>query len=187
MSSIDHGHERETAELPAEQTGVDADAGSDTDTCRTLTSDTAIQDVSDGQHHARSNSVKKPITFKAVSVTKNFLAKAGTPTPPHKGNGDKGNMVIRRTSGAELIMPAPSTTAASGNAGAPAPRPRLVAKSASGHQTSVPKSMNSSSKNGNGSGPDPNQVWNRNRRMDPQLLSVCIVLILFVSCSASTA
>lgn len=147
MSSIDHGHERETAELPAEQTGVEGDAGSDTDTGRTVTSDTAIQDVSDGKHHARSNSVKKPTIFKAVSVTKNFLAKAGSPTPPHKGNGDK----------------APSTTTASGNASVPAPRPRLVAKSASGHQTSTPKSMNSASKNGNGSGPDPNQVWNRNR------------------------
>ena len=187
MSSIDHGHERETAEVPAEQTGVEGDAGSDTDTGRTLTSDIATQDVSDGQHHARSNSIKKPITFKAVSVTKNFLAKAGTPTPPNKGNGDKGNSTRLVSSGAELMMLAPSTTTASGNAGVPAPRPRLVAKSASGHQTSAPKSMNSASKNGNGSGPDPNQVWNRNRRMDPQPFSLCYLLMLFVSCPASTA
>lgn len=93
MSSIDHVLERETAESPAEQTGVEGDAGSDTDTGPTLTSETGNQDVSDGKHHARSNSVKKPITFKAVSVTKNFLAKAGTPTPPLKGNGEKGNIV----------------------------------------------------------------------------------------------
>lgn len=63
-------------------------------------------------------------------------------------------------------MIALSTATNPGNTVPPAPRPRLVAKSASGHQTSTPKSMNSASKNGSGSGPDPNQVWNRNRRMD---------------------
>ena len=96
MSSIDHDHERETAESTAEQTGVDTDAGSDIDTTRALTSDIANQDVSEGKHHARSNSVKKPITFKAVSVTKNFLAKAGTPTSANKGNGDKGTLITRK-------------------------------------------------------------------------------------------
>lgn len=91
MSSIDDGHERETAEVPAEQAGVDGSAGSDTETTRTLVSDTPDKDAPDDKHHARSNSVKKPTTFKAVSVTKNFLAKAGTTsTPAAKVNGDKG-------------------------------------------------------------------------------------------------
>lgn len=49
----------------------------------------------------------------------------------------------------------------------PAPRPRLVAKSASGHQASAPKSANSGFRNG-GSGPDPMQVWNKNRGMPCQ-------------------
>ena len=89
MSSIDHGHEQETAEGPAEHIAVDGSAGSDTDTGGPLKSDTANKDGIDLPHHARSNSVKKPTTFKAVSVTKNFLAKAGTPTAPSaKVNGD---------------------------------------------------------------------------------------------------
>ena len=96
MSSIENDHERESAEVPAEQTGVDTDAGSDTDAGKPLISDAGNKDVSEGPHDARSNSVKKPITFKAVSVTKNFLAKAGTvPVPANKGNGDKGKINSR--------------------------------------------------------------------------------------------
>ena len=92
MSSIDHVHEQETAEGPAEQIAVDGSAGSDTDTGGPLKSDTVGKEESHVPHHARSNSVKKPTTFKAVSVTKNFLAKAGTPTAPSaKTNADNGN------------------------------------------------------------------------------------------------
>ncbi len=91
MSSIDHVHEQETAEGLAEQIAIDGSAGSDTDTGGPLKSDIASKDGSDAPHHARSNSVKKPTTFKAVSVTKNFLAKAGTPTAAAaKTNGDNG-------------------------------------------------------------------------------------------------
>ena len=42
----------------------------------------AIKDSTDSQNHARSDSIKKPATFKAVSVTRNFLAKAGTTAAP---------------------------------------------------------------------------------------------------------
>lgn len=96
MSSIDHVHEQETSDAPAEQIAIDGSVGSDTDTGGPLKSDEAAsKDESDTQHHARSNSVKKPITFKAVSVTKNFLAKAGTPTAPAaKINGDSGKITI---------------------------------------------------------------------------------------------
>lgn len=91
MSSIDHVHEQETAEGPAEQIAIDGSAGSDTDTGGPLRSEIASKDGSDVSHHARSNSIKKPTTFKAVSVTKNFLAKAGTPTATAaKTNGDIG-------------------------------------------------------------------------------------------------
>jgi hypothetical protein len=90
MSSIDHDPERETAETSAEQTEIDGDAGSDIDRSIAPTPETVNKDAGEGPHHARSNSVKKPITFKAVSVTKSFLAKAGTvATPAAKGNGDK--------------------------------------------------------------------------------------------------
>lgn len=91
MSSVDHGHENVPAALSADQIAVEGSAGSDTDTGGPLKSDTVIKDGPDFQHHARSNSVKKPTTFKAVSVTKNFLAKAGTPAAPNaKVNGDTG-------------------------------------------------------------------------------------------------
>lgn len=91
MSSIDHVHEQETAGGLADQIAIDGSAGSDTDTGEPVKSDTASKDESDAPHHARSNSVKKPTTFKAVSVTKNFLAKAGTPTAPAaKTNGENG-------------------------------------------------------------------------------------------------
>lgn len=94
MSSIENDHERETAEVSADQTAiVDGSVGSDTETSRTFISDAAGKDPTEGTpHHARSNSIaKKPSTFKAVSVTKNFLAKAGTPAAPAvKGNADDG-------------------------------------------------------------------------------------------------
>ncbi|KAL8840723.1 MAG: hypothetical protein Q9170_001241 [Blastenia crenularia] len=134
MSSIENDLERETAEVSAEQTAIDGSVSSDTESSRPLTLDPTNKDPSEGPHHARSNSVKKPATFKAVSVTKNFLAKAGTTAAPAvKGTGDN------------------------------VPRPRLVAKSASGQQASTPKNPGSRFKNGGASGPDPLQVWNRNR------------------------
>lgn len=91
MSSIENDHERETAEVSADQTAIEGSVGSDTDTSRPLTSDPANKYQPEGPHHARSNSIKKPATFKAVSVTKNFLAKAGTTAAPAvKGTGDSG-------------------------------------------------------------------------------------------------
>ena len=59
---------------------ADASGGSDTDTSKDL------KDPAAG--HVRSNSVKKPTSFKSVSVTKNFLAK--TVTTPVAKLSDKG-------------------------------------------------------------------------------------------------
>lgn len=95
MSSIEHDHERETAEASADQTAIaDGSVGSDTETSKIFITDPAIKDPSEGPYHARSNSIaKKPSTFKAVSVTKNFLAKAGTTAAPAvKGTGDNGRL-----------------------------------------------------------------------------------------------
>lgn len=90
MSSVDHGNENESAAVPAEITG-EGSVGSDIDIATLPESDPAKIDGAAYQHHARSNSVKKPTTFKAVSVTKNFLAKAGAPpTPSPKVNGEPG-------------------------------------------------------------------------------------------------
>ena len=91
MSSIQNVQDQETAEAPAEQIAVDGSVGSDNDTSGLLNQETASKDESDTPHHARSNSVKKPTSFRPVSVTKNFLAKAGTPTAlSAKTNGDNG-------------------------------------------------------------------------------------------------
>lgn len=162
MSSIENEHERETAEAPAEHVAADGSVGSDTETAKALISDDAAKDTLESPHHARSNSIKKPATFKAVSVTKNFLAKAGTaPAPNAKVNGDKGK---RSNNDHWVLLTCSAMSATATTTALPLPRPRLVAKSASGHQASAPKSAGPGFKNG-ASGPDPMQVWNKNRGM----------------------
>lgn len=94
MSSIEHDHESETAEVSAELPLGDDSAGPDIESAKPFTSDDIGKDLPEAPHHARSNSVKKPTAFKAVSVTKNFLAKAGTTSTPNaKVNGDKGSKI----------------------------------------------------------------------------------------------
>lgn len=47
----------------------------------------------------RSNSIRKPTSFKAVSVTKNFLAKTGTgTTAPPKSGGERGQHGLKKVS-----------------------------------------------------------------------------------------
>ena len=84
-----------TEEGTAQNAGLDGSVGSDTDTSKAEPADLTGKYNTDGKHHARSGSVKKPTTFKAVSVTKNFLAKAGTGSASaSKTGGDKGNWTI---------------------------------------------------------------------------------------------
>jgi hypothetical protein len=66
-------------ECAIQQALADASGGSDTDASRPEVGSSV-----------RSSSVKKPTSFKAVSVTKNFLAKAAGSTPPVKSAIDKG-------------------------------------------------------------------------------------------------
>lgn len=81
-----------TEEGTSQNAGLDGSVGSDTDTSKAEPADPTGKINADGKHHARSGSVKKPTTFKAVSVTKNFLAKAGTgSTSASKAGGDKGS------------------------------------------------------------------------------------------------
>ena len=92
MSSIENDHEPETAEASAELPLGDDSAGPDIASAKPFTAVDISKDTPEAPHHARSNSVKKPTAFKAVSVTKNFLAKAGTASTPNaKVNGDKGS------------------------------------------------------------------------------------------------
>lgn len=95
--------------------------------------------------HARSSStVKKPQSFKSVSVNRTFLAsKSAT------------NSTSRPESAAGSVSTTPQPTASSS-----ASRLKLVAKSGS----NLGGSSKTLSINGKASGaPDPNTVWNRNR------------------------
>jgi hypothetical protein len=81
----------EPTDIPIDETEIqvvaaDASGGSDTDTSK------EAKGTATG--HARSNSVKKPTSFKSVSVTKNFLAK--TVTAPTPKIGDKGELSLSR-------------------------------------------------------------------------------------------
>ena len=158
------------------QASAEASGGSDTDTSRADLAELSEKDVREGIRHARSNSVKKPISFKAVSVTKSFLAKATAGSPPaSKGNTDKGKVhhIILRNYARLIIHPLSTTAAMAITNNQPAPRPRLVAKSGSGLRDATPKTMNSTNKSGRGSGPDPNQVWNKNRRKSCPARHLC--------------
>ncbi|KAJ5635638.1 uncharacterized protein N7484_008951 [Penicillium longicatenatum] len=112
--------------------------GSESDTSRT-----------DGRHHTQTGSVKKPSTFKPMSFTKFTVPKApGVPAPP------KAPEKVPSASTTPLGTPQPSS------------RPRLVAKTTSGMRDSTSKTGAGGAKSG-GSGPDPNQVWNKNRPVQP--------------------
>lgn len=103
----------------------------------------AQEQKGDDKFHARTNSVKKPATFSKVSVTKNFMAKSATPTPPGAKLGDKPSPVG--------TPPAISSAA----------KPRLIAKSGSALQSLQKSKLGTDS----ASGPDASKVWNKNRRM----------------------
>lgn len=118
----------------------DASGGSDTDISRPGSVDQAKRPAG----HLRTNSVKKPASFKSVSVTKNFLAKSAVSTPAARP-GDK-------TATAGQTPTATLQTA----------RPRLVAKSGG---SNVPRSLGKL--NGAGSGPDASKVWNKNQPVPP--------------------
>ncbi|KAI9836557.1 MAG: hypothetical protein M1819_001189 [Sarea resinae] len=127
-------------------TVVDGSAGSDTDTSK---ADSAKDGLSDSRGHVRSNSVKRPTSFKAVSVTRSFLAKAAAGSAPATKAGDKASGSL------------------AGQSSQPAPRPRLVAKSGSGLRDSSPRSASVVNESGRGTGPDPSKVWNKNRPVQP--------------------
>lgn len=71
--------------------GGEGSVGSDTEAGKIESADGAIKDLSENLEQSRPNAVKKSTTFKPVSVTKNFLAKTGTPiNPVSKASNDKG-------------------------------------------------------------------------------------------------
>lgn len=116
---------------------VDVSLNSDTEGSRGDVSDLKQDD----NHHARANSVKKPITFSKVSVTKNFLAKSVNTAPPVAKPGDR---------------PSPAGTPPQPSAA----KPRLIAKVGTSLRD-VQKARLSAESIG---GPDASKVWNKNRR-----------------------
>ena len=76
---------------------VDGSIGSDTDTSKVDAAEHSRKGLLEGQEQIRPYTVKKSATFKPVSITKNFLAKAGTtPTPPPQSGSDKGILMLLR-------------------------------------------------------------------------------------------
>lgn len=124
----------------AEHAIADASGGSDTDISRPGSVDQSKRDAG----HVRTNSMKKPSTFKSVSVTKNFLAKSAVSTPAARP-GDKATPVAPATSASLLTA-----------------KPRLVAKSGTAN---TPRALGKV--NGAGAGPDASKVWNKNQPVPP--------------------
>jgi len=119
----------------------DGSGGSDTDISRPG----SVDQTKRPEGHVRTNSaVKKPTSFKSVSVTKNFLAKSVV-TAPAARPGDK-IAGIAQTSASTLLTA----------------KPRLVAKSGG---SNVPRSIGKV--NGASSGPDASKVWNKNQPVPP--------------------
>lgn len=120
--------------------------GSDNEAAR---ADGANDKDGDKGHLRAGSTVKKPATFKAVSVNKKFLAAKSGTTSPSPGIGEKGV-------GTKTPPPGAGTLAAS--------RPRLIAKTGSATRDSLPKSSSAANGGKPATAPDPSVVWNRNRR-----------------------
>ncbi|PGH02966.1 hypothetical protein AJ79_07503 [Helicocarpus griseus UAMH5409] len=123
----------------------DASGGSDTDTSRT-----DIRSSADGSQHARTSSVKRSV-FKPVSYAKFSVTKSPGPLQASRASTDNKTPFSSASSTPSISQPA---------------KPRLVAKTTGGLRDSGTKSSAIGSKIG-GSGPDPNQVWNKNRPVQP--------------------
>ncbi|KKA28308.1 hypothetical protein TD95_003005 [Thielaviopsis punctulata] len=104
----------------------------------------------DGKPQNKSTTIKKPATFKAVSVNKTFLAAKGPASAPQLKVNDKSV-----SSSAASTPPTTSTL--------PAGKPRLIAKT--GGNGSMPKF--SSAINGRPPTSEPSGVWNKNRPAAP--------------------
>lgn len=87
LANGDTGEHSAAEDMVGQAALAEISGGSDTDISRPGSVDQAKERPG---RHIRSNSVKKPASFKAVSVTKNFLAKSAVSTPSVRP-GDKGN------------------------------------------------------------------------------------------------
>ena len=133
-------------------------------------SDTDVNKVDGNKGHLRTNSMKKPASFKAVSVTRNFLAKAVAGSSPssmklgNKGSFASSSLDVTRPDPTDNKMLAGTFSAGSAAADQPPARPRLVAKSGSGLRDAGPRLSATPTGTGSTATPDASQVWNKNRR-----------------------
>jgi hypothetical protein len=138
------GSNQDTADPVVVSAEVSVSGGSDTEASKAEAAKTGL----DEKGHGRSSSVKKPASFKPVSVNKTFLAAKGASAAPPSKLGDK----------------APVATAAQTASTLAAPRPRLVAKTGSGLRDSAPRLSSAGNGGKVGAAPDASAVWNKNRR-----------------------
>ena len=127
-------------------TDVSVSGGSDTEASKADSS----RPQSDKGHARTSSSVKKPATFKAVSVNKTFLGSKGGSSATTSTSGDK-----------SPAAPGTPNTQLPQSAVVPN-RPRLIAKTGSGSRDSTTGSAANGGKPA--TAPNPTTVWNKNRR-----------------------
>ena len=139
------GANQETTEAAVTSAEVSVSGGSDTEASKAEATKAGL----DEKGHIRSASVKKPASFKPVSVNKTFLAAKGASSAAPSKLGDK---------------PVTGTTMAQTASTLVAPRPRLVAKTGSGLRDSTPRTSSAGNGGKAGAAPDASAVWNKNRR-----------------------
>ncbi|KFZ09629.1 hypothetical protein V502_08602 [Pseudogymnoascus sp. VKM F-4520 (FW-2644)] len=130
----------DAADVAVTSADVSVNGGSDSE---------AVKSKSTVEGHVRTSStVKKPISFKAVSVNKTFLAAKGATGPIPPKSGDKGagsSATSSATASATLIS-----------------KPRLVAKSGN-NLISTSRTAATGAGSKSGAAPDASAVWNKNR------------------------
>ncbi|KAF4464040.1 hypothetical protein FALBO_9146 [Fusarium albosuccineum] len=126
-----------------------ASGGSDTEASR---ADGRSKDGDRG-HGRTGSSVKKPATFKAVSVNKTFLAAKANAGSTTTKTADK--------------PPTGSSTPPTSSATLSSSRPRLIAKTGSSTRDSSPRFSGGANGGKPGAAPDASAVWNKNRPAPP--------------------
>ncbi|RBR24624.1 uncharacterized protein FIESC28_02557 [Fusarium coffeatum] len=133
-------------------TSADASAsgGSDTEASR---ADGSKSKDEDKGHGRAGSTVKKPATFKSVSVNKTFLATKAAANSASAKVAEK--------------QPAGSSTPPTSSATLSSSRPRLIAKTGSSTRDSSPRLSGGVNGGKPGSVPDASAVWNKNRPVPP--------------------
>lgn len=131
----------DAADVAVTSADVSVNGGSDSE---------AVKSKSTVEGHVRTSStVRKPISFKAVSVNKTFLATKGATgaTPPKSGDKGAGSSATSSTTASATLVS----------------KPRLVAKSGN-NLISTSRAAAAGVGSKSGTAPDASVVWNKNRR-----------------------